>query len=331
MLSKSLVQFSVYGWSCVPSLLFVCVCVKLLSRVQPFATPWTVAHQPALSMGFSSQKYWSGLPVPSPGDLPDPGMEPRSPTLRADALTSESRGMPGANGDGGNEDNNNLLENIACMYCYTHCPQPCSRPPPTHASTGDSWTLPGKSGAVSRGATAPFSWTLGNTRFCLCLQESISQSCVGSGSSVVGLMVTSSKRVYDTPRSDAHRAPGPAAVHCCPIQEKQTAPYSLSQSLWGPWVLVPECLWQECLLILNANSPLLPSCWGFSFALEHGVSPHSFSRATWPLLQRLPSCWGSSDLGRGVSPSRPLQRHTDVCSNSYVSNSSSVEYNICIL
>ena len=63
--------------------------VKSLSRVQLFATPWTVAHQAPPSMGFSRQEYWSGLPSLSPGDLPDPGIEPRSPALPADALTSE--------------------------------------------------------------------------------------------------------------------------------------------------------------------------------------------------------------------------------------------------
>ena len=60
--------------------------VKLLSRVRLFATPWTVAYQASLSMGFSRQKYWSGLPFPSPGDLPNPGIEPRSPALEADAF-----------------------------------------------------------------------------------------------------------------------------------------------------------------------------------------------------------------------------------------------------
>ena len=71
----------------------VCVCVKLLSRVLLFATPWTVARQAPLSMGFSRQEYWGGLPFPSPGDLPNPGIEPGSPALQADALFSEpSRG-----------------------------------------------------------------------------------------------------------------------------------------------------------------------------------------------------------------------------------------------
>ena len=68
--------------------------VKWLSRVRLFATPWTVAHQAPPSMGFSRQEYWSGLPFPSPGDLPDPGIEPRSPALQADALTSEPPGKP---------------------------------------------------------------------------------------------------------------------------------------------------------------------------------------------------------------------------------------------
>ena len=54
-----------------------------------FATPWTVAHQAPPSMGFSRQEYWSGLPFPPPGDLPDPGIEPRSPTLQADAFTNQ--------------------------------------------------------------------------------------------------------------------------------------------------------------------------------------------------------------------------------------------------
>ena len=53
------------------------------------ATPWTVAHQAPLSMGFSRQEYWSGLPFPSPGDLHNPGIEPKSPALQADSLLTE--------------------------------------------------------------------------------------------------------------------------------------------------------------------------------------------------------------------------------------------------
>ena len=60
-----------------------------LSPVQLFATPWTGAHQAPLSMKFSRQEYWSGLPFPSPGDLLNPGIKLMSPTLQADSLLSE--------------------------------------------------------------------------------------------------------------------------------------------------------------------------------------------------------------------------------------------------
>ena len=66
--------------------------VKSLSRVQLFATLWTLSHQAPPSMGFSRQDYWSGLPFPSPGDLPNSGIKPRSPSLQADSLTSEPPG-----------------------------------------------------------------------------------------------------------------------------------------------------------------------------------------------------------------------------------------------
>ena len=68
--------------------------VKSLSRVQLFATPWTVAYQASPSMGFSRQEYWNRLPFLSPGDLPNPGIKPGSPALEADALTSEPPGKP---------------------------------------------------------------------------------------------------------------------------------------------------------------------------------------------------------------------------------------------
>ena len=66
--------------------------VKSLSRVRLLATPWTMAYQDPLSMGFSRQEYWSGLPFPSPGDLPDPGIELGSPALQADTLPSGPSG-----------------------------------------------------------------------------------------------------------------------------------------------------------------------------------------------------------------------------------------------
>ena len=66
--------------------------MKWLSHVRLFATPWTVAYQASTSMDFSKQEYWNGLPFPSPGDLPDPAIEPGSLALQADALLSEPSG-----------------------------------------------------------------------------------------------------------------------------------------------------------------------------------------------------------------------------------------------
>ena len=69
------------------------ICVLLSDSV----TPWTVAHQAPLSMGFPKQEYWSGLSFPPPGDLPDPGIEPSSPVfpaLQADSLPTEPSGKP---------------------------------------------------------------------------------------------------------------------------------------------------------------------------------------------------------------------------------------------
>ena len=68
--------------------------VRSLSRVRLFVTLWTVARQVPLSMGFSRQEYWSGLPFLSPGDLPNPGIEPGSPALQVDALSSVPPGNP---------------------------------------------------------------------------------------------------------------------------------------------------------------------------------------------------------------------------------------------
>ena len=67
-----------------------------LSHVQLFETPCTVAHQAPLSMGLSRQEFWSELPFPSPGSLPDPGLEPWSPALQADSLLYEPPGKPRA-------------------------------------------------------------------------------------------------------------------------------------------------------------------------------------------------------------------------------------------
>ena len=69
--------------------------VKSLSRVRLFATIWTAASEAPLSTGFSRQEYWSGLPFPIPGDLPNPGIEPGSPASQVDSLASEPREAQG--------------------------------------------------------------------------------------------------------------------------------------------------------------------------------------------------------------------------------------------
>ena len=70
------------------------MCVLSRSVVSNSVSPWTVAHQAPLSIGFSRQEYWSGLPFPSPEDLPDPGIEPGSPALEADSFPSKPPGKP---------------------------------------------------------------------------------------------------------------------------------------------------------------------------------------------------------------------------------------------
>ena len=143
-------------------------------------TPRTIAHQAALSMEFSKQEFWSRLPFPSPKDLPNPGIKPRLPTLQADSSPMEPPGKPNY------EDNGDLLQKVLCMHCCTRCPQPCSRPPSTHASIRDSWTLTGKSGSVSCGVTAPFSWVLWHKVLFVPSQSLFPQSSVSSGGSMVG-------------------------------------------------------------------------------------------------------------------------------------------------
>ena len=123
------------------------------------------------------------------------------------------------------------------MYCYTQCPQTCSRPPPTHSSTGGYQTPTGKSRTVSCGVTAPFFSGPWCTGFCCSLCKSISWSRVNSGSSVVGLMATSSRRVYAIPKSAAPRASVPAADHPLPVPPQETFKYcsfSVSVGTLGP-------------------------------------------------------------------------------------------------
>ena len=108
------------------------------------------------------------------------------------------------------------------MYVLPH-----SVPPTLQQATTDprlcrdSWTLPGKSGSVSCGATAPFSWVLVHTTFCLCPPRGYFPVLYKFWQSMVGLMATCSKRAYAIPRSTAPRAPAPATVHCWPVSPQE--------------------------------------------------------------------------------------------------------------
>ena len=89
--------------------------VKSLSCVWLYATPWTVAYKTPLSMEFSRQEYWSGWPFSSPGGLPDPGIEPRSPALQADALPSE---LPGKSQGKGHSNERTLGSRVWFSWFY---------------------------------------------------------------------------------------------------------------------------------------------------------------------------------------------------------------------
>ena len=113
---------------------------------------------------------------------------------------------------GGNEDDGDLLQKVSRTCCCIWCPQACIRPPLTQASAGNSWTLAGKSGSVSCGVTAPFSWVLVHTRFCLCPPRVCFPVLCKFWQLYVGLMATSSKQV-----------PYPCLLHPEPLPLRQAS------------------------------------------------------------------------------------------------------------
>ena len=166
---------------------------------------------------------------------------------------------------------------------------PCSRPPPTHASTGDFWTPIGKSGSVSRRVTAPFPGS-SCTRFCLCpprvnfqvlckvwqLYGGINGDLLQEGLCHTQVCCTQSPCPCDGP-----------PLTCTSTGHAQTQFCLCLCGFPGSWctkgLFEPsEHHWWEWGLILNTNSPLLPPCWGFSFALWRWVSPQIHSSAYHP-------------------------------------------------
>ena len=140
---------------------------------------------------------------------------------------------------GGSKDNGYLLQKVPSRHCCTQCPHCCSRLLPTQASARDSRTLMGKSGSSLLWGHCSFLLGPGAHKVLFVPSKSLfPQSCVSSGGSVVGLMVTSSKRAYATSRSAAPRAPAPAAVHCRPIPPQKTLKHSsvsVSVGVSGSW------------------------------------------------------------------------------------------------
>ena len=136
------------------------------------------------------------------------------------------------------EGNGRLLQKVPCTHCYTQCPQPCSRPPQTHTSAGDSWTPTGKSGSVSFGVTDPFSWVLVHTRFCLCPPR------------VCFLVLCKSWWIYVWVNGDLLQEGFCHTQVCCiqspcPCGSPLLTPTSIGDtqtqfwgSLWGLWVLM---------------------------------------------------------------------------------------------
>ena len=171
------------------------------------------------------------------------------------------------------------------MCCHTQCPESCSRPPPTHTSARDSQTPTGKSRTVSCGVTAPFSLVLVH-KVLLCPPIvyfpdhcKFWQLCGGVNSNLL-------QEGLCHPKVCCTQSPCPCS-RPLPMRTSTGDDEQFCLSLCGvpgSWctqdLFEPsEHLWREWGLILNSNSPLLPSCWGFSFALGRGVSPHSCSSA----------------------------------------------------
>ena len=184
----------------------------------------------------------------------------------------------------GNEDNGDLLQKVPCRHCYTQCPQPCCRPPPTTpllATTGHSW--------ASLGQSLVGSWyTQGSA---CALQESVSPVLCKFWWLYGELMVTSSKRAYAIPRFTALRVPALATVHRLLIPPQETPKYSsvsVSGRSLGPGThkvcLSPLSISGNMGFDSKWDFALLLSCWGFSFALERGISPQSYASAMQPLL-----------------------------------------------
>ena len=205
------------------------------------------------------------------------------------------------------------------MHCYTLCPQPCSRPPPTHASAGDSWTLTGKSGVSPLWGHCSFLLGPGAQGSVCALPESVSPVLCKFWQLYGGLMATSSKRAYAITQVSCTQSPCPCGSPLLTRTSTVDAQTQFCPSLcWvpGSWCTQglfesSEHLWQEWGLILNVSLPLLPSYWDFS-DLRRGISPHSHPSKAQPPLAQVPcSCCmleNSERDGNTRPPDPPLEK-----------------------
>ena len=135
----------------------VCVCVCVIHSVVPnFVTPWTVPCQAPLSMGFSRQEYWSGLPFPSSSDLPDPGIKPGSPELQTDSLPSEPPEKPLK--DMSDQISRSVVSDSLQPHESQHARPPCPSPTPgVHSNSRPSsrWCHPTSHPLLSPSPPAP--------------------------------------------------------------------------------------------------------------------------------------------------------------------------------
>ena len=120
-----------------------------------------------------------------------------------------------------------LFQKVPCMHCCSQCLQPCSRPPLTHASAKDSWTLTGMSGSVSRGVTAPFSWVLVHTSFCLCLPWVCFPVLCKFWWLYGGVNGNLLQEGLCHTQVSCTQSPGPAAAHCWPVPLQETLKHFL--------------------------------------------------------------------------------------------------------
>ena len=185
--------------------------MKSLSGVRLLTTPWTAAYQAPPSMGFSTQEYWSGVPLPSLGAMLSKSLIQFSVVGWGCVHSLLFDLRPNYGG---------VMKIKATSFKRSHActatlsaPNPAAghcRPMPLLETLRHSQASLDQS-LVGSLFLFPGSW-FAQASVCA-LQESVSQSCVSSDSSMVGLMVTSSKRAYAIPKSIAPRAPTPAAVH----------------------------------------------------------------------------------------------------------------------